>query len=179
MTTLTALVLSLAPFGAPRAYPIPPVPLRRLVAEAEFIVTAQVRKAEDREKAAVEGETPYCPMFVALDIEQILKGRPYRRQGKSRASAWQNSSPNHAASRRGPLHSAESGPVARPSPGSFTSGRDRLVGRSRLLLQAADPLKLPLPFGAYRTSHGGRRAARGAAACRLTPRRSAQNIGVA
>lgn len=75
MTTLTALVLSLAPFGAPRAYPIPPVPLRRLVAEAEFIVKAQVRKAEDREKAAVEGETPYCPMFVALDIEQILKGR--------------------------------------------------------------------------------------------------------
>ncbi len=77
MASLTALLLSLPALGGPRAYPIPPEPLRVLIAEAEFIVTAQVREPDVRERAgaATKGAHLFGIEYVALDVEKILKGR--------------------------------------------------------------------------------------------------------
>lgn len=76
MTLLTALLLGLTPIGAPGAYPIPPRPLRLLIAEADLIVTAQVREADARECAAAASidAAVFDVRYVALDIEQLLKG---------------------------------------------------------------------------------------------------------
>lgn len=77
MASLTALVLSLPALGAPRAYPIPAEPLRVLIAEAEFIVTAQVRETDPRESAAAATTRAdlFGTVYVALDVEKTLKGK--------------------------------------------------------------------------------------------------------
>lgn len=77
MASLTALVLSLPALGGPRAYPIPPEPLRVLIAKADFIVTAQVREADARESAAAatNGADLFGTVYVALDVEKTLKGK--------------------------------------------------------------------------------------------------------
>jgi len=64
---------------APAAYPIPPRPLRLLVQESEFIVTARVREAEAwRAHQAMTEEERLLGRFplVVLEVEQRVKGDP-------------------------------------------------------------------------------------------------------
>ena len=92
-TCLVSIVLAGAASGATLtsrpAYPIPPRPLRMLVEEADFIVTADVKAAgpevprenrlfpETKEKVAsatIPNGPP--PDAVVLHVDQVLKGDP-------------------------------------------------------------------------------------------------------
>jgi hypothetical protein len=74
MLASLALALTLTGSATPRSYPIPPEPLRVLLARADITVVARVREASARESAS--GQSLFTNEYVALDIERVLKGDP-------------------------------------------------------------------------------------------------------
>jgi hypothetical protein len=72
-----ALALLVALGSTPSPYPIAPRPLRRLIEEAEFIVTARVREADAETAAELRAGDPWGGgSVVLLDIERRIQGDP-------------------------------------------------------------------------------------------------------
>src|SRR5262245_46466377 len=76
MPVSSILAICLGGVSAAGAYPIPPRPLRLLVHEAEFIVTARVRAADPGTEKRLLAAELGARGVVVLEIDGLVKGDP-------------------------------------------------------------------------------------------------------